>query len=726
MQTNQHQGPDPSGRILAGIAIAAATLGGLYLGAQLAALAVHRQLVRSVSLDSVIHFARHLPQHWREPSQAWPPEVDAASLTGPIPFWASTIIVWLTMIVVAVKLSMLIGGDRKVGQRRETRFGAPAWSREATRADLGPLIVTGPTPGRTIFGTSHGQLVATENRKPKRREHQRQGDRGGVLVVGPARSGKTVIAVGAILEHDWGPLIASSVKTDLLAATIKRRSALDDVAIFDPLNSTEGLGNIGWSPLTQCRTSVGAQSIANNLIAAAPSAGTAKDHNFWTEQAVRLAWALLYTAAIGEKTMRDVVIWAAAGPKIRKGAPGIPTDKHSQLIHQTLLNAANVEDHADDAELALTLISGLWGEAPETCSSVYAATQILFKPWEDTRIAKNSRMTEVIDLDWLLGGHGRRSLYVCMPAKPGEPERFAIVFGGLISTLTDAAYERRNRENKPLPNILLVLDEAGNTAATWLPSLSTTCASVGVTLMTFWQSLAQISYRYGEQTNTLITNHTTKIFFGGISDVMSGETAGKLAGSQEVVTQSATQDRTISGRHSTTENTAAVPLVSADLVRQIKPFEALCIHGTLQPIHLRARKWWRDRDLNARAKAKRLPERSLAGRLKPYAIDPSVTDGDVPGRGRAAQTTGFRTVRRRTIKRHPSIGTASTQRDASQHHFRGRHGNLHGEGEGSKADTQRYLTKHADESSIECYQRIASQLRLRGFQLPIGISSIDK
>ena len=646
MHPNQQQGPDPSGPILAIITIVAAAVGGLYLGAQLAALAVHRHLIHNVTLDSVLHFARHLPQHWNQPADAWPLGVDATSLTGPIPFWTSTAVVWLGMIVLAFKVAVLVGGNRKVGQRRETRFGAPAWSREATRSDLATLIVKGPTPGRTIFGTSHGKLLATENRKPKRREHQRQGDRGGVLIVGPARSGKTVIAVGAILEHDWGPLIASSVKTDLLASTIKRRRALDEVAIFDPLNSTGGLGNVGWSPLVQCRTAVGAQSIANNLIAAAPSAGTAKDHNFWTEQAGRLAWALLYTAAIGHKTMRDVVIWAAAGPKIRKGAPGIPTDKHSQLIHQTLTNASSIDEHADDAELALTLITGLWGEAPETCSSVYAATQILFTAWEDTRIAKNSRLANTVDLDWLLGGHGRRTLYVCMPAKPGEPERFAIVFGGLISTLTDAAYERRNLENKAVPNILLVLDEAGNTAATWLPSLSTTCASVGITLMTFWQSLAQISYRYGEQTNTLITNHTTKIFFGGISDSMSGEAAGKLAGSQEVVTQSATQDRTMTGRHSTTENTAAVPLVSADLVRQIKPFEALCIHGTLQPIHLRARKWWRNRDLKARAAAKRLPERTLADRLKPYATETAEHDAVAVGRASTEPTKDSRATRR--------------------------------------------------------------------------------
>ena len=74
---------------------------------------------------------------------------------------------------------------------------------------------------------------------------------------------------------------------------------------------------------------------------------------------------------------------------------------------------------------------------------------------------------------------------MCMLEHPKDAACFAVVFGDLISALTDAAYEKRNRDNKPLPNLLLVCDEAGNTAASWLPHISTTCASAGVTLMTF-------------------------------------------------------------------------------------------------------------------------------------------------------------------------------------------------------------------------------------------------
>ncbi len=412
-----------------------------------------------------------------------------------------------------------------------------------------------------------------------------------------------MIAIGAILEHDWGPLIASSVKTDLLAATVLRRRTLGDVAVFDPLNTSGGQGNVGWTPLSGCRSADGAQSVAAGLVSAAPIDGSVRNADFWSTHAQRLAWVHLYAANLGGMSMRDVVLWTSQGHQPSKAPTVSTTLTGSSLIAQILSNALNDAVHLRDAELALAVISGIWGEADETRSGIYASAQTLFAPWEDTRIATNSELTDTVDLDWLYGGTGRRSLYICMPEHPKDALRFAVVFGGLIGALTDQAYAKRNRTNQQLPNLLLVLDEAGNTAASWLPDLSTTCASVGITLMSFWQSLAQIQHRYGDRTNTLITNHLTKIFFGGISDPMSGDTASKLSGSQEVLSRSATtsDNSNSGGRRSLTENTTATGLIGADLVRQIRPGDALCIHGTLQPIHLRTRRYWEDRALRRRA-----------------------------------------------------------------------------------------------------------------------------
>ncbi len=641
MNNNQHsinagQGGDPSGPILALLAIAATLTGGMYVGAQMAALAVHHHLLGGVTLDDVTHLVTNLPKHLGNPRAAWPATFPGDRLTGPIPFWAATALTWIASLILVFVVAKTFSGVR-VGQQRTARFGAPAWSREATRTDIAPLIVKAPSPGRTIIGIAQGKLIATEDRSQKLRGRQnnnpRRGDRGGVLVVGPARSGKTVIAIGAILEHDWGPLIASSVKTDLLAATIKRRQALDDVAVFDPLETSKGFGNIGWSPLHRCDTADGAQGVALSLLSSAPMDGSVKNPDFWSNHAHRLAWVTMYAAHLGNKTMRDVVLWTSLGHQAAKKTVGkLGGDNGSTAIAQILEAAMKIDKHTEDAELALAVILGIWGEAEETRSGIYASAQTLFSPWEDTRVARNSKMADTIDLDWLYAGRGRRSLYICMPEQPKDAARFAVVFGGLIGTLTDQAYARRNRDNAPLPNLLLVLDEAGNTAASWLPDLSTTCASVGITLMTFWQSLAQIQHRYADRSNTLITNHLTKIFFGGISDPASGDAAAKLSGSQEIFTRSTTTDRQTSGRHSVSENSTTSNLIGSDLIRQIQPGDALCIHGTLQPIHLKTRRWWKDRELRMRAHGLLLPTipkvSPLAERLKPYAEISETAPGD--------------------------------------------------------------------------------------------------
>ena len=70
-----------------------------------------------------------------------------------------------------------------------------------------------PEPGRLILGRAEGRLVAAEPRQS-------------AIVVGPTQTGKTTgFAIPAILEWQ-GPVVATSIKTDLLRETIAARSAI--------------------------------------------------------------------------------------------------------------------------------------------------------------------------------------------------------------------------------------------------------------------------------------------------------------------------------------------------------------------------------------------------------------------------------------------------------------------------------------------------------------------
>src|SRR5262249_60218048 len=130
------------------------------------------------------------------------------------PFGALLVpVVVLIVFVIAWRLH-----DRRVVE------GTARWARPA---DLRVLRVRRNQPGRLTLGRNAGKLVAAESRQS-------------AIVVGPTQTGKTTgFAIPAILE--WhGPVVATSIKTDLLRETIAVRSAIKDARtlVYDPTGST--------------------------------------------------------------------------------------------------------------------------------------------------------------------------------------------------------------------------------------------------------------------------------------------------------------------------------------------------------------------------------------------------------------------------------------------------------------------------------------------------------
>jgi Type IV secretory system Conjugative DNA transfer len=93
-----------------------------------------------------------------------------------------------------------------------------------------------PTSARwSALGRYERQLVASEPRTS-------------VLVSAPTQSGKTTsLVIPAILEWD-GPILATSIKADLVNDTHTARTQHGDVKVFDPTAST-GLPTGVWSPI---------------------------------------------------------------------------------------------------------------------------------------------------------------------------------------------------------------------------------------------------------------------------------------------------------------------------------------------------------------------------------------------------------------------------------------------------------------------------------------------
>ncbi|MGI8777712.1 MAG: type IV secretory system conjugative DNA transfer family protein [Acidimicrobiales bacterium] len=563
------------------IVIAVVVLAVVWAGAQLAVLISGGHL--GAGLSPTFHAMVHLPANADNPGAAWGPPWETA-IPGPRLYWGCTGAIAL-LAGVGLSFALQKFGGHGVGTDDRKRLGVDTKAHLATVRDLKPLVVNGPVPGRLILGRVERRLVATELRDPANppRPGSRAGDRSAVAVIGPTRCGKSADIISAILEWE-GPAILSSVRGDLLEATVARRSSLpkSKIKVFDPTQVVKGHTRAQWSPVANCTTIGGAKKLAHALASANPN--SLPHDGYFATMAEELLWPLLFAAATSPvpMTMGDIVDWVlteiAAIPAIT-------------ACFDEALSGPN--PHKRYAEIAMRLLRSLWDKEPRTRAGFYTTALTMIANWEDPVVA-DCAVTSDINLQWLVGGPN--TLYVCSPAH--EQLRLATVFGGLLDDLMQQAYEWQNAHGSRLPDLLVVLDEAANTPARWLPQVASTCSGIGIQLVTIWQSKSQIDEAYGKLADSVLTNHGTKVFFSGISDPSTLDYVSRLLGEEEVVQRSSSNDMNM-GRRSINESATRLRLIPGDILRQAPPGEALLIHGTLPPAHLKGRFYYAEKKLRA-------------------------------------------------------------------------------------------------------------------------------
>jgi type IV secretion system protein VirD4 len=569
-------------------------VGVVWAGAALALLVTGERL--GLSVGDAAGALPELPACIGDPAQAWPGDV-GERLPGPVVYWACTAVAGLVGAVMVGLVAWWMVGPR-VGTVRRRPLGVDGRPRWAGWRDLGPLLVRHPVTGRFIVARFGRWLVATEasgSSGSGRRWHgRRRGDRGAVALVGPSRSGKTTAAISGVLEWD-GPAVLSSVKADLLGSTIGWRSQLGEVRVYDPTHTVGTVDaatvrSASWSPVGQASSVVGAQRAARALCEAAPRGGVEGGMDFWLAQAEILLGGLLYVAHHAHRDMGRVAEWVLLQDRPGDLGPGEV---------RTCLDLALASENEDVVLGAVEASRGLlaiWEMEDRTRSSVYATTQTVVWPWAEPEVALSSRGVSV-DLEWVLSGPN--TVYLSAPIE--DQRRLAPAFGGLLNDLIAQTYRRVAATGKPLdPPLLIVIDEAGNTPLRALPEYASTLAGIGVLLVTIWQSLAQIEAAYGREADTILTNHLTKLFYAGLSDPASLRYVAQVLGDAEVETRSLSVGDQ-AGRGSVQWSSTSAALAPAHALRQMRSGDALLVHGTLPPAHVRTRPFYRDGRLDERA-----------------------------------------------------------------------------------------------------------------------------
>lgn len=142
----------------------------------------------------------------------------------------------------------------------------------------------------------------------------------------------------------------------------------------------------------------------------------------------------------------------------------------------------------------------------------------------------------------------------------------------MLNDLVGQAFERFIQSNKPLdPPLLLVIDEAATLRPDQLPSWASTLSGIGVQLVTAWQSVSQIEAAYGKQSQAVLTNHLTKLFFAGMSDAAGLDYLSRLLGDEHVPSRLSSQSGYVEGDRQSVTGVPLVPPAAPDAAGRRPP-----------------------------------------------------------------------------------------------------------------------------------------------------------
>ena len=620
-------------RLVLGVAGTVALVTVTFLGLSRLAASLFGSGTLQGDVTTALDALSRLPSHLGDPAAAWMPP-NRAVLPGPVLYH----LVLDLPVVLAVGAAFATRRALRVRRDRSRPLGVEPNIGVAER--LRPLEVRKPTAGRVTLGRVGGRLVAAEAGAS-------------LAVVGPSGCGKTAgFAIPALLEWD-GPVIATSVKTDLVAHTLDARRQRGKVWVYDPTGCA-GIPTDRWSPLSECGKWGGAQRMSRWLVKAAePKRGVS---DFWVQQAQKTLAPLLHAAAVSGRIMADVVRWVDTEEieDVRAalvGATGMPTAVEAALIgddarrlrselgptararavdevrrrhvaeggrdtRKYLRDPAEwpaparaeldeaTEEHLDGAVRAelevLVLRRGGRGFAPLVAAEASWAKEEKLRSSVYTTmqnillgyadpVVEEASAGSDIDFDEWLSGPN--TIHVVAP--PHDQDDLRPVLIVLLQSAVRRAYETANRHGGCLPNrCLVLLDEAGNIAPLPdLPAYATTGRSHGISLVTVWQDLAQMDALYGTLSQVVLSNHRARIFGTGIGHPATLDTVSKLVGDLPVREHNVS--RGPAGGRSVSEHTAYRRAAPIDLLRRMDPTTALLVYGSEPPARLELRPFYR-------------------------------------------------------------------------------------------------------------------------------------
>jgi type IV secretion system protein VirD4 len=481
-----------------------------------------------------------------DPAAAYPRDVQRL-LPGGWGFWTTA----------ALMLTLLVASVAAAAREIEARMGQAVADRRWYHLFLGrrpqsfgryrsvkALVVDAPRADRVIVGTigKPPALLAVAGDVQ-------------IAVIAAPRSGKTSgCVVPAVLEHD-GPVLTTSVRTDVVKATRSRRERMGETFVWDPF----GDDSHSWDPLQGCEAWSHAL-LVSRWLGHAVQLGQTASAEYFDEAAQELAAPLLHAAALtDDQTIVDVYRW------VRARDIKTPTE---------ILVAAG----ADDAAARLKSVYALNDRQRD---GILGTVQVQLKAYGHPAAARTAPRGRGIRPERLFDGTAN-TIYLI--AGREHQRLLAPLVVTMVSSLLFYAAEQENRSGGSIqPQALFALDETAQIAPLQELSQILSVSLPSVRFMTIWHSVAQMRERYGaDAAATILALSQAKVFLGSITDDFTRQELVHLLGQRPEEHDGHTQYR---------------DALTAQALQRLRSGQGLLIHGELPPVFFTQRRYFEDRAL---------------------------------------------------------------------------------------------------------------------------------
>jgi type IV secretion system protein VirD4 len=418
------------------------------------------------------------------------------------------------------------------------------------------------------------------------------------LTIAAPQKGKSAAAACSIIDAP-GPVVATSIRGDLIAATAGLRARSGQVHVFNP----EGAGGYGstitWNPVSGCQDMTTAARRAGYMVEGVAAHGL-EDASFWQDQAAMALAALLHAAGLAGGSMQDVYMWV--------------TEDDAQP-------ARILAAHPGAAPTALGDVASYLEMPPRTRAGVSANIRAAIRFMQDPRCAALLCPDGAGSFDPEEFARSTDTLYLVASDSKHTP--VPPVFTALIAEVTHAARQAAQAAGRLFPPLCLELDEAANIAPVPVAAWATWAAGTGIRMSVYAQAYSQLAERWGTHgAEVLWQASDVKVIHAESSEDTLCRLVEHACG-QVAVRGPDTIQHDAGGRRPRAAAWTTEAVLPYAALRELPKGHAVVIQGGARPVIVRTEQYWRRRDFRRLA-------RLGGGPVLPAPAPPAVPD-PVPG-----------------------------------------------------------------------------------------------